>query len=173
MTLKSLLNGTTYTSNFSHIFSKDSLQICANTNPEELKAHVVQRVDKVKKHFLDEEGRLEKLQIKLTIVNLLRRISKMMKLLNNVFEFDIKLVGSANENTRAFFPDEFDFLIIFKILENHADIALDTEDMTLCRVKLREPRKMLAVVPQIMLQQQKEFLLFFTYFFYNFTKVIG
>ena len=76
--------------------------------------HVIKIVTKIKTHFYREAYSPERTKIRLMLLNLLKKVSKDMREINWLYEFEVRLVGSSCEGTRPFYPDEYDFLLLFR-----------------------------------------------------------
>ena len=55
-----------------------------------------------------------------------------------IYEFDVKLVGSSNEGTRPFYPDEYDFLLVFKNMETFLNITQDQTHPSYVSIEFKE-----------------------------------
>ena len=56
---------------------------------------------------------------------------------NPIFEFTPILVGSANEGTRLFMPDEFDYLLVLPKLKEYLVIKTAFRSISSCFVKVK------------------------------------
>ena len=69
-----------------------------------------------------------------------------------IMSFTPKLVGSANEETRPFYPDEYDYLLIFTELRKCVTIRQDEKNLTTCQFRLSKYGKTKSSLQQYVAQ---------------------
>ena len=85
-----------------------------------------------------------------------------------IMSFTPKLVGSANEETRPFYPDEYDYLLIFTELRKCVTIRQDEKNLTTCQFRLSKYGKTKAFL-QKYVAQNGDFDLFLFKIGFDFT----
>ena len=55
--------------------------------------------------------------------------------MNSLYKFELVQVGSSVEGTRPFPPEDFDFLLVCKNMEQNLDITQETNTLAVVKLK--------------------------------------
>ena len=91
-------------------------------------------VRKLRRHCRRRRDHPERQEVFEAVRDFMLKLSVEMKQCNSLFEFTPILVGSANEGTRPFLPNEFDYLLVLPRLKEHLVIELDKFHISSCHV---------------------------------------
>ena len=91
-------------------------------------------VRKLRRHCRRRPDHPERQEVFKAVTNFMLKLSEAISQSNSIFEFTPILVGSANEGTRPFLPNEFDYLLVLPKLKEHLVIEYDKFTATTCDV---------------------------------------